>query len=413
MLHICRVYKPDYIYMYMSAEILEYHKKDNRYIYCLDKLYASLGKPYEYTLIERESLNDVQIFDYFYSEYRNIIQNIMSTMKADDKLLLNVSSGTPAMKSGLLVIATMGEYPCTAIQVVTPAKKMNEHSHEGYDVELAWECDVDNEPDYVNRCHEVKCPSLLLIKQQEMINTLVRKYDYSGALEIADSIKTAQLSSKIELIRMGQARYQLDIAAAKRIADKYNIDLFPVKSGDQQRLFEYALNLCLKVIKGDNVDFIRGLSPFIADIYEVALGKLCGIKIDDYVTYKYGVRRWDRQKLSGTRLEEVLKCKWQDFRYENIYSSQLVELILAEESLKPEIKESLSELRLIEERIRNLAAHEIVSVTDAVIQKKTGYASSQIVKLIKKTFRNVGFNYPDIYWNSYDQMNEHICNIIT
>ncbi len=32
MLHICRHYKPDVVYLYLSHEMLEYHKKDNRYV---------------------------------------------------------------------------------------------------------------------------------------------------------------------------------------------------------------------------------------------------------------------------------------------------------------------------------------------------------------------------------------------
>ena len=38
LLHICRVYRPDVVYLYMSQEILANQDKDNRYLYCLDKL---------------------------------------------------------------------------------------------------------------------------------------------------------------------------------------------------------------------------------------------------------------------------------------------------------------------------------------------------------------------------------------
>ena len=29
LLHICRFYKPDTVYLYLSGEIVEYHNKDN------------------------------------------------------------------------------------------------------------------------------------------------------------------------------------------------------------------------------------------------------------------------------------------------------------------------------------------------------------------------------------------------
>ena len=38
LLHICRYCKPDVVYLYISAEMLKFHKADNRYLYCLDKI---------------------------------------------------------------------------------------------------------------------------------------------------------------------------------------------------------------------------------------------------------------------------------------------------------------------------------------------------------------------------------------
>ncbi len=38
LLHICRCYKPDKVYLYMSKEILKHHEEDDRYLYCLRKL---------------------------------------------------------------------------------------------------------------------------------------------------------------------------------------------------------------------------------------------------------------------------------------------------------------------------------------------------------------------------------------
>ena len=35
MLHICRIYKPDIVYLYLSKEMCEFQKKDDRYRYCL------------------------------------------------------------------------------------------------------------------------------------------------------------------------------------------------------------------------------------------------------------------------------------------------------------------------------------------------------------------------------------------
>ncbi len=40
-------------------------------------------------------------------------------------------------------------------------------------------------------------------------------------------------------------------------------------------------------------------------------------------------------------------------------------------------------LREVESKVRNMAAHEIVSVTDDLIKGKTGYSANKIMKTIK------------------------------
>ena len=39
LIHICRFYKPDTIYLYLSGEMVKKHHDDNRYVYCLERLY--------------------------------------------------------------------------------------------------------------------------------------------------------------------------------------------------------------------------------------------------------------------------------------------------------------------------------------------------------------------------------------
>ena len=106
MLHICRVYQPDEVYLYMSAEILALHQQDNRYIYCLEKLAELQGREMSCHIIERPDLRDVQVFDWFYEDFRQIIRDITAGVDESDTLLLNISSGTPC---------TDGYSDCTSI----------------------------------------------------------------------------------------------------------------------------------------------------------------------------------------------------------------------------------------------------------------------------------------------------------
>ena len=73
MLHICRYYQPDKVYLYLSKEMQEYEKKDHRFTYCLHQLEKQQCRHIEINLIERENLENVQDFNTFYLEFRPII----------------------------------------------------------------------------------------------------------------------------------------------------------------------------------------------------------------------------------------------------------------------------------------------------------------------------------------------------
>ena len=129
MLHIARVYKATDVFLYMSKEILENHKKDNRYFYALEKLAELQKREIRIKKVARPDLIDVHEYDYYYNDFENIINKIKNGMDDTDRLILNVSSGTPAMKNGLLILQQMLDMEFTPVQVRTPEGKMNEHIH--------------------------------------------------------------------------------------------------------------------------------------------------------------------------------------------------------------------------------------------------------------------------------------------
>ena len=108
-------------------------------------------------------MTQVQLFDTFYTDFEKVLRQIHAE-NPDSELLLNLSSGTPAMKSALNVISVLSPFPMRAIQVSTPNQRENPkyESPMDYDVEAYWECNQDNEPDFPNRCLEVQSEHLLV-----------------------------------------------------------------------------------------------------------------------------------------------------------------------------------------------------------------------------------------------------------
>lgn len=421
LLHICRYYRPDDVILYMSGEILEKHKKDNRYIYCLDRLAEMQGRKMDYHVIERPDLHNVQDFNFFYEDFRNIIDDIFrNDLDEDDRLIFNISSGTPAMKSGIAVLQTIEEYPGELVQVVTPVKKMNEHTHREDDMETLWGLDLDNEPDAENRCQVIHVPALSVITQMNIIKRHMRAYDYKAALDVADSIRAYPgVSDWLPLIEIADARRQLDESTVDRLSRKTGFDCIPVKDGTGKKYFEYALDLQAKLESHQYADFIRGITPLIADLYELALKRSCGIDVEDYTYYdkKDKKRKWEKGKLAGTDvlhcIEEAYKDRNGGFKCGVINSDNLLYLIY-EFSSDLDLKRTAEDLRDVEVRIRNLAAHEIVSITEDSIRKKTavrenkGFTAGQIMQMIRKMVGYAGIKASKDDWRSYDHMNEMI-----
>ena len=115
--------------------------------------------------------------------------------------------------------------------------------------------------------------------------------------------------------------------------------------------------------------------------------------------------------MEGTRAEEVFKEyyaeKNKEFLGGDIYSIHL-KILLDGLSEDAHLKELIANVRSVEENIRNLAAHEIVSVTEETIVALTGFSSEKIMAMIKELFNYTGISIRKEYWNSYDEMNAEI-----
>ncbi|MBR2216153.1 MAG: hypothetical protein IJ849_10420 [Selenomonadaceae bacterium] len=416
LVHICRVYRPDIVHLYMSAEILANHEADNRYLYCLEDLAKRQERLAEYHLIERPDLHKVQDFDIFYQDFRQLIHDISAKMEPEDTLLLNVSSGTPAMKSALLVLTTLGEYPCKLIQVRTPTGKMNEHQHEGYDVQLLWEGNEDNIEPFENRCEEIHCPSLSRLKQEEIIKKLVRSYDYEAALEVAKLLPGEATENYLPWLELACARIRLDLPRLNKLDKELMSDCIPIKGKDteKQKIFEYALNLAVKLEKKEYADFVRGITPLIADLFESIVQHY--LKINIRSCYRANSLKWDGARLQQKypHIAKMLEENYNycgGFRYDTVYSDHFKTIIVGtvkEAGGESDLVVLTERLRHVEETIRNEVAHEIVSVSDRDIKARTGFTADKILDLIKDAFKYTDIVLSPVHWDSYEKMNERI-----
>jgi CRISPR type III-A/MTUBE-associated protein Csm6 len=418
MLHICRVYKPDVVYLYLSKEMAQNHRADNRYIYSIEKLGELLHHNFETHIIERNELTDVHQYDVFYKDFRTIIIDIEKSMNKDDQLILNMASGTPAMKSALLVLATLAEYRFLPVQVSTPQGRINSEleDRDNYDAEANWELDEDNTENFKNRCTEIKCFNLMSLLKRDMIIKHVEAYDYPAALTVAGEIRDDISDNTYKMLEIATERVKLNRNKINKLIKEISYDLFPIKDGDKQKIFEYALVLQIKLKKEEYADFVRGITPIVVDLLEMILEKQCNIKVTDYCTInsKTKIMSWNKTKLENAGLMELLDEQYADkggFKIGPVYSNSLATLIHCK-CTDTALLQKVDEISQTESAVRNIAAHEIVSVTDEWFKTKAGKSANDIFANLRFLMARAGINATEEQWNSYDKMNDEIKRLL-
>lgn len=329
MIHICRHYKPDVVYLYLSKEMVENHEKDNRYVRTIELLGESIGHKFDIYIIKNEHMVDVQQYDIFYNEFREILGTIEKEKNPEDQILVNMASGTPGMKSAVLILSTLAEYRFLPIQVSTPKKQSNlEHEErKEYDVDTNWELNMDNGDEALNRCKEVKCLNLMRLLKIDIIKKHLLSYDYRAALEVGKDIKQDIGSNAYNWLETAEARASLNWKKMNKVLMEGNGVLTPVREDHAKRiLFEYALSLDLKIRRGEYADFIRAITPLGVDLLEMVIKEFCNIDIQKYYT-RTGFRTWDRYKLENTEMLDIVKGSYLEFKYGPVYSSQLNNIV--------------------------------------------------------------------------------------
>ncbi len=426
MLHICRYYDIDKVYLYMSKEVCENHDHDNRYLYCLDKLAENLGREIEHELIRKDELTDVHVFDDLINEYRTIVEKIHSDYP-DAILYLNVSSGTPAMKSALWILASFCDFKVTPIQVATPERASNPRVEEkiNYDAEGQWDCNEDNKQTK-NRCEEAHNTNFVTEVKKQIIVGLINDYDYTGAYETARAMEETLGESCVELLSAAVDRSNLEYKKADSVFRQNGYTLLAADDNDRL-LLEYYLRVCVRVKRREYSDFLRSITPLVSNLFEKILKDRCGFNVDDYRVceeVKTNIKsigvlkgyRWDDKKLS-TEAPNVYQLLSDRYAYAgklklgNIETDNLAGIISGLEN-DATIKDTVERIRKFERDNRNLAAHEMCYINNNWIKSRTGMGCDDFIRLVIKAFSYTRMKLRDDFKESYEEMNAFLAEKI-
>lgn len=414
MLHICRKYHPECVMLYLSKEISERHHKDDRYCDSLRRLAKKEHFSPQILVEDRPELAEVQIYDFFFQEFRPLLLKLHNCFP-NHTLILNGSSGTPAMKSALYLLAAFLPFQVLTVQTATPVKAQNPRlePHAEYDVDLYWECNLDNE-DYIDRCQECQHQNLNAQLQKESILTHLQAYDYAAALRSAEQIRSLLSERALGLLESANARVELNWRSIK---PEWKAEL-GLSGCTQSRvdIAEYLLWLQMKQKREDLADFLRGLTPGLFALLKLAVEEIAGYQISSYYCDRNGRFCCDQMAKdeAGKELLQLLEIQGKKLDGTYLMSGHYATVI--EKKCPSETwAGSLLRLRKIEETVRNLVAHTITPMDEEWLKEKGAISSREIVRLLRDAVQSL--NQANgrpltpklvVNWGAYDEMNKKI-----
>ena len=421
LLHICRHYQPKKVYIFYSGEMCKIHEYDHRYEAAINDLNERCGLDIQCEAILKPELEDVHRFDLLADIIKSEIDKIHDSNK-NDEILLNVSSGTPAMKGALILISNLlpDSYHLKAIQVSAPGEGVREkeavNKEDSEKILEQIKNNVDFEPNAVNRAYIESKSTIYAEIIKKDICAHIDAYDYTAALRQVKEVKehNGRISERAEqLIEAANARLnEGDKATLCKILTKEEYaDVFPYSLADLTALGEYAMWMQIKKKSKQSADFIRGITPIC---YELPIKYMKNVLGKDIMSICDRQDRGDffDEKKAGEPLYnecmDILDQKYWRYGYDNSKpwaSEILIELVngFDADSLDAQY---FKELRIYEQSVRNRVAHTIFKPKNVKHFTKLSLEDvwERLYYLLRRTFKMTEEQFAE-YLKSYDVMN--------
>lgn len=362
MLHIARHYSLNKVVLFLSPEMGKFQDEDKRYTFAVEKLCESLRRKCPEFELKHSKTDAVYRFDLYIKEFSKILKRLIKENPGQE-LLINASSGTPAMEQALVALGAFGEYDLKLLQVTTPAKGTNgkdarENPHE-YDLETLWGLNPDNDSNAPIRVEEVELPSFKDMLLRDNIKALIKEYDYPAALELAEQSSRISGEAKRFIKRLIEYLYLSDSQEHERIEiylSVMEVRLNQENWSDFCRMLTPAFTYTLK----------RLLSPYLSEEkYLLPEGESYSTELNEKA-----IDEDDRlRRALGTNLESKRR------RITDAMLSKLVREYCEDDKAK----EQVARLRTFEREVRNKYAHQIVEVDKEQIEKDGEIALDKVM----------------------------------
>lgn len=332
----------------------------------------------------------------------------------EEEILLNLSSGTPQMKTVMSFLATDFEN-VRAIQVDSPQRASNRTAHatqDNEDIDVVIENNFDNATDYTCRCHEAPLSLLRRYSIRHQLISLINNYEYRAALNMYNKNKAMFVEETGKLLRHADLRSKLLINEAFKGMGKENI----YNNNSVKKLNEFLMVMELHQRKGELAEFIPKLTPFLYELLLYYFENHVALKLECFCYSKRNNNSsW---KISAEKLRKEAPDVFtylnyyfrQGFRDTELSFSNMLLILESLKSIKTELMGELQILREVEKNQRNKIAHTILTdVTEENLQAiEPKLSSYQIIQHLRKAFLLIMEGEYICKRNVYDDLNRRI-----
>ncbi len=384
MLHIVRHEMPDKVVLFLTSKMAGYEHADHRYTKAIKMLCDQQGVLLPDIEMVQSDWQEVQRFDHYIKEFEEILKDLATD---ENEVLVNVSSGTPGMSQALVALGSFGYLDIKMLQVPTPKKDTNgrddREDPSKYDFETLWELDCELEDGADSRITVVESPNFKERLLRQNARVLVNDCEYAAALDLVQYADSVNDSVK-NLIAGAKARLCLDQNVAAKAFGGTSLCY-----RSSAVLLEYLYVMEVRLKQGHNAEFMRSMTPALAELMQWALRpnlpdkKYRKIDGRGKPTDFYNAKEIDKDlELSG-----VLNKAHIHYNNNNAFVSNEAYLALIKHYCKDDsLIKKLSKLRDAERKCRNYLAHTLTQSSKESIEKKAGMSLDDIMKTLYEVY---------------------------
>lgn len=406
LLHIARNYRPDKIVLVYSQEMLV--KQD-----LINKVLLSIEGYNPIIEIDSTTLNndEVHLFDKMYEVMGLIIQKYTNN---DDEIILNLSSGTPQIKSALFALNRINDYNTQAIQVPTPKNGANRKYTPLTDSEidaLILE-NQDNSLDFVDRSIKDKSEKFTQALVKRHLRSLIASFDYQAAEAIINRKEYNKLLSKKKIAYIREKLYDFS-RVFKNQSVLSDILSFPLDDSQKKALNYYLMIDVLKEREhiADVLIKAKSLAEFV--IEETIKKDHEGLIVFDGNLPKLNPEFPDCEAILDDIDKKMKKSRGIEDTEEHIFSVQSTLNLLSYLNIL-EFYEYDSQLQTAINGIlglngeRNKVAHGLSEIDTRLLSRKKLKQLSENLHLLLVDCLGIDTS----YFNYYDKQNEELIKML-